>query len=204
MLKRFKRRVDRTKEKLHRLTERPERTSMSTHPLDVLLDSGSPNVASVLLDLDPSGPPRAEPLLTTQQLNPQSTAWPGFETFAHVINNNQDLLSLFKPLADEFPGFIEDFEKMAQGRDDYTELRYELDFLFGALSGCLAGSISPTISPSDTSLVKNIESNLKLVHQKGRRDWITRYMGAIEDPDEMLEVCRRLQTLLVADERMVS
>ncbi|KAG9123328.1 hypothetical protein FRC07_015092 [Ceratobasidium sp. 392] len=84
----------------------------------------------------------------------QSIAWAGFKKFASTINEAAAAFGPLKSLAGEFPGFIENLDKIASGWDDYGELRAELNELFEDMSNYLTGPVSPIITPSIASLAQ--------------------------------------------------
>ncbi|KAG9118646.1 hypothetical protein FRC07_006737, partial [Ceratobasidium sp. 392] len=107
------------------------------------------------------------------------TTWAGLESLLAVLNDISDAFSPLKSAVGEFFRCVEIFEQEAKAREDYRELRGELNALFQDLSGYLGADSPPTMTP----IVENIAS-------------AGRYVRAMEDADQILECYRRIQTLL--------
>ncbi|KAG8725248.1 hypothetical protein FRC09_004461 [Ceratobasidium sp. 395] len=137
------------------------------------------------------------PDLQTRKLrNMKHTAWSGLSTLLDVLNQSA---GTFGPLKSAFDGFsrcIRMFENAAAAREEYTQLRTELDSIFSDISGFLSGNAPPSMTPSITILARGIEKEAERVANKLRRNKTGQYEEATEDVYEVLECYRRIQVLL--------
>ncbi|KAG8721102.1 hypothetical protein FRC09_008462 [Ceratobasidium sp. 395] len=135
-------------------------------------------------------------LQTRKARDGKNTAWSGLNTLLDVLNQSTNA---FPPLKSAFNGFlqcIDIFENAVAAREEYTQLRIELDSIFSDISGFLNGNAPPSMTPSIASLARGIEAETQRVAHKLRRNKMEQYAEATEDAHEVLECYRRIQALL--------
>ncbi|KAG9125403.1 hypothetical protein FRC07_007723 [Ceratobasidium sp. 392] len=158
----------------------PVTTSQNTRPSDSTsnsLTTATPNV----------------PLLAQ---TPKHVGWIGLKTFASLLSKFATTFGPLKQAVNEIVMFVEAFENVLEGREDYEKLSIELNVLFCDLSGYFGQSIPPVMTPSILSLAQGIQHEIELVLRKQQQSDIGRFTRAREDVDEVLECYRRIQRLL--------
>ncbi|KAG8711287.1 hypothetical protein FRC09_020684 [Ceratobasidium sp. 395] len=127
-------------------------------------------------------------------------AWSGLKTLLGVLNRSADAFGPLKSAFDGFSRCIEIFEvqdqNVAAAREEYTQLKTELDSIFSDISGFLSGNAPPSMTPSIEILARGIEKEIERVVHKLRRGKMGQYAQATEDEYEVLECYRRIQVLL--------
>ncbi|KAG8688175.1 hypothetical protein FRC08_011585, partial [Ceratobasidium sp. 394] len=123
----------------------------------------------------------------------KDTAWAGLKTLLGVLSESADAFPPLKSAVGGLVRCIEIYDNQAAARGGYDKLRAELNDLCQDISGYVRGAATPSMTPCIANLARGIEVETELVLQKGRRNAVQRYAGAMEDGDEILECYRRIQ-----------
>ncbi|KAG9125423.1 hypothetical protein FRC07_007659 [Ceratobasidium sp. 392] len=161
--------LDRIKKLLHRSSGSPQSANSSSQPTNTPavsvapLQSAPESLSSMSLletveSLDSESSDGAESLSTivapeaplTLEQNPKDIAWAGLKTFAELLSTGATMFSPLKQVVDGIVTCVETFEIMAEGREDYENLKIELNALFRILSGYFGEAIPPVMTPSIT------------------------------------------------------
>ncbi|KAG8692358.1 hypothetical protein FRC09_011247, partial [Ceratobasidium sp. 395] len=121
-------------------------------------------------------------------------AWSGLKTLLGVLSRSADAFGPLKSAVGTFSRCVEIFENVAATRNEYIQLRTELDAIFSDISGFLGGNAPPSMTPSIAILARGIEKETERVVSKLQRDKGAQYTEAMADVDEVLGSRARLRT----------
>ncbi|KAG9097363.1 hypothetical protein FRC06_007624 [Ceratobasidium sp. 370] len=85
---------------------------------------------------------------------PENVTWAGLKSIVDVLHKTADAFGPLKSAFDELSRCVDLFEHEAKAREDYRELRDELDQLFRNLLLSFGGSVPPSMTPVISSLAQ--------------------------------------------------
>ncbi|KAG9084389.1 hypothetical protein FS749_005267, partial [Ceratobasidium sp. UAMH 11750] len=124
--------------------------------------------------------------------------WAGLKRFTSVLGTSTKAFD-FGPLKSAIDGIaksIEVYEAAAEAHGEYESLRSQLDWLFHDLADRFGESTPPAMRPSIMNLARGIEQELLLLRKLENRNTTNRYIGALNDADQVLGCYRRIHALL--------
>ncbi|QRV99319.1 Notchless protein [Ceratobasidium sp. AG-Ba] len=125
-----------------------------------------------------------------------SGGWTGLKGFATALNKSVNVFGPLKEAMDMLVSLIGTFEAAAGNREDYRELKTELDGLFSEIEVYMGGPAQATITSSIRNLARGIKRETDIVEQLRQRSMMSRYVDGEQDADEILACYRRIGGLL--------
>ncbi|KAG8703953.1 hypothetical protein FRC09_003852 [Ceratobasidium sp. 395] len=141
-------------------------------------------------------PPAVPNLHEREPRDVKDTVWCGVTTLLGVLKESSDAFGPLKSAVGGLSRCIEIFENAATARQEYAQLRTELNNICQDISGLFDGSAPPSMTPSIAILAQGIEKETEKVIRKSQRSTLERHAEAMEDIGEVLECYRRIQVLL--------
>ncbi|KAG9119525.1 hypothetical protein FRC07_005411, partial [Ceratobasidium sp. 392] len=131
-----------------------------------------------------------------EEQSAKDAAWTGLKALLAVLEDSPDTFGPLKTAIGEFSECVEIFEQEAKAREDYKELRGELDALFSDLSGYLGDSAPSAMTPIMENIANSVDREVKTILQMKPRNSGGEYAEGMEDADQILECYQRIYTLL--------
>ncbi|QRV94960.1 WD repeat-containing protein [Ceratobasidium sp. AG-Ba] len=136
-----------------------------------------------------------QPIVATVNESIQYQGWTGLSRFAKVLNKTPSIFGPLKHAVDILVSFIGAYETVSKNRDEFQELKKELDGVFKDLTEYMETATPPALNASIQNLVQGIKQEADLLKSFQERNGTIRYLRAERDEEILLGCYRRMESL---------